>query len=398
MAPISFGASLGQGLGAGAGAAGTSGLIGTLFGGWTARRQWKYQRKAMQLQQKYALEQMAEQYRLQRDQFDYENEYNSPVNVFNRYRQAGINPAAVLGSSGASLSSTMPMPSAPSGGHVSGGPAIGGAANTPVDIVAASQARYNNAAAENQQSSSDLSDEKAATEEAVRNMLAATVDEKAANTYFAIQKGIYQELVNSKTSDMLDAQISELTARADQLIASSSLSEAQINLVREQAVNTYFDSQLKKAMTATQGELSKYYHSQTGFVSLQVEDLRQNIEALKSTHTFTTYELDASGNATAHTYKVDGYNARVLAMQFGAMEGAARAAREAVKADWENPNQWNQNIDVYWDNINGSATAAANFINAANPLKIGTRTIKSFFTPDGEYTGGVEDVRVPYRP
>ena len=126
-APISFGQSLGQS----AASTGTTGLItgalGQLFGGMNARRQWKFQQKQMQLQQKYALEQMQKQSELSyanwQKQFDYENAYNDPTKVFDRYLKAGVTPAAVLGSSGVGVNATMsggsasmPSASGPSGG------------------------------------------------------------------------------------------------------------------------------------------------------------------------------------------------------------------------------------------------------------------------------------------
>ena len=124
-------ASFGQALGQSAASTGTTGLIsgalGQLFGGMNARRQWRYQRKQMKLQQQYALEQMQKQSELSyanwQKQFDYENAYNDPTKVFDRYLKAGVTPAAVLGSSGVGVNATMsggssPMPSAsgPSGG------------------------------------------------------------------------------------------------------------------------------------------------------------------------------------------------------------------------------------------------------------------------------------------
>jgi hypothetical protein len=113
IAPIaaSFGGQLAQG----AAQTGVSGLIsgalGQLFGGMNTRRQWKYQKKAMALQQQYALEQMAKQaeyeYGNWQKQFDYENDYNDPSKVFDRYRAAGVTPAGVLGSSGVGVNATM---------------------------------------------------------------------------------------------------------------------------------------------------------------------------------------------------------------------------------------------------------------------------------------------------
>lgn len=75
------------------------------------KRQWKYQQKQMKLQQQYALEQMQKQgeinYANWQKQFDYENAYNDPSKVFDRYLKAGVTPAAVLGSSGVGINATM---------------------------------------------------------------------------------------------------------------------------------------------------------------------------------------------------------------------------------------------------------------------------------------------------
>ncbi|UNI72446.1 MAG: DNA pilot protein [Chaetfec virus UA24_2231] len=75
------------------------------------RKQWRYQKKAMELQQQYALAQMREQAALNtqmnKDFFDYQNAYNEPSKIFERYLKAGINPSAVLGSAGVGISSTV---------------------------------------------------------------------------------------------------------------------------------------------------------------------------------------------------------------------------------------------------------------------------------------------------
>lgn len=75
------------------------------------KKSWKYTQKAMNLQQRYALEQMQKQYELNmqanKEYFDYQNAYNEPSKIFERYMKAGINPAAVLGSSGVGVNATM---------------------------------------------------------------------------------------------------------------------------------------------------------------------------------------------------------------------------------------------------------------------------------------------------
>lgn len=125
---------------------GGSGIGGALFGGITAKRQWKYAQKQMALQQQYALEQMQKsaEYQLTHDKtmFDYENAYNEPTKVFERFAQAGMNPAAVLGSSGASIGATIGTGSgsAPSASGPSGpGGNYGGALTPAGDALALSQ-------------------------------------------------------------------------------------------------------------------------------------------------------------------------------------------------------------------------------------------------------------------
>ena len=125
MPPISFAAQMGQALGmnaaSSAGSSAGAGFADALFGGISARRNWKYKQKEMALQQQYALEQMSKsaEYQLAHDKqmFDYQNAYNDPAAVLERNLSAGLNPAAVLGQSGVGVSATIPTSSggAPSG-------------------------------------------------------------------------------------------------------------------------------------------------------------------------------------------------------------------------------------------------------------------------------------------
>jgi len=162
--PVTAAASFGQALGQSAASTGTTGLItgalGQLFGGMNARRQWRFQQKQMKLQQQYALEQMQKQSELSyanwQRQFDYENAYNDPSKVFDRYLKAGVTPAAVLGSSGVGVNATMsggsaPMPSAsgPTGGPSVGlgSPPVGDPTAIAQNMVAQSTVSRNDAAA-----------------------------------------------------------------------------------------------------------------------------------------------------------------------------------------------------------------------------------------------------------
>lgn len=162
--PVAAAASFGQALGQSAASTGTTGLItgalGQLFGGMNARRQWRFQQKQMKLQQQYALEQMQKQSELSyanwQRQFDYENAYNDPSKVFDRYLKAGVTPAAVLGSSGVGMNATMsggsasmPSASGPSGGAAisSGALPFGSPTAVAENMVAQSTVDRNSAAA-----------------------------------------------------------------------------------------------------------------------------------------------------------------------------------------------------------------------------------------------------------
>ena len=170
-APVAA-ASFGQALGQSAASTGATGLIsgalGQLFGGMNARRQWKFQQKQMALQQKYALEQMQKQSELSysnwQKQFDYENAYNDPTKVFDRYLKAGVTPAAVLGSSGVGVNATMSGGSAgmPSASGPSGGSPIAPGGFAPADptsiaqnMVAQSAIDRNAAAADRDEAEAD---------------------------------------------------------------------------------------------------------------------------------------------------------------------------------------------------------------------------------------------------
>lgn len=125
MPPASFLEQMGQSFGMNAASSGGSsagaGIVDALFGGISARRNWKYKQKEMALQQQYALEQMSKsaEFQLAHDKqmFDYQNTYNDPSAVLARNLAAGLNPAAVLGQSGVGVSATIPTASggAPSG-------------------------------------------------------------------------------------------------------------------------------------------------------------------------------------------------------------------------------------------------------------------------------------------
>jgi hypothetical protein len=171
MIPAGFAAMMAQSLGmnaaASAGSSAGAGLADALFGGISARRNWKYKQKEMALQQQYALEQMTKsaEFQLSHDKqmFDYQNAYNDPSAVLERNLAAGLNPAAVLGQSGVGVSATIPTASggAPSGhGPVASGSG-GGLAALAGNPSAYADIELKNAQQERERSAAALNDAEA---------------------------------------------------------------------------------------------------------------------------------------------------------------------------------------------------------------------------------------------
>lgn len=107
-----------ENLGLSAGDSFFSGASDALFGGIKAKRNWKYKKKEMELQQQYNVENMERQYGYQVDMLNRQNQWNAPTNQVSMWRQAGISPTAVFGSGngGVGLSGT---PSGPSSSNPS---------------------------------------------------------------------------------------------------------------------------------------------------------------------------------------------------------------------------------------------------------------------------------------
>ena len=171
MIPAGFAAMMAQSLGmnaaASAGSSAGAGMADALFGGISARRNWRYKQKEMALQQQYALEQMTKsaEFQLAHDKqmFDYQNAYNDPSAVLQRNLAAGLNPAAVLGQSGVGVSATIPTASggAPSGhGPVASGSG-GGLAALAGNPSAYADVELKNAQQERERSAAALNDAEA---------------------------------------------------------------------------------------------------------------------------------------------------------------------------------------------------------------------------------------------
>lgn len=299
MVPAGFAAMMSQSLGmnaaASAGSSAGAGLADALFGGISARRNWKYKQKEMALQQQYALEQMTKsaEFQLAHDKqmFDYQNAYNDPSAVLERNLAAGLNPAAVLGQSGVGVSATIPTASggAPSGhGPVASGSG-GGLAALAGNASAYADIELKNAQQERERSAAALNDAEAdwyesqTVDKGLRERLMkaqaglaeAGITEASSrselNTAIALSYSIDNELKDAAfgynlemikadlgkakeeyyqlkartgyVDDMLEADLQLLTARAIYLKASSSNQEqlARVNELTADDLENWFD-------------------------------------------------------------------------------------------------------------------------------------------------------------
>lgn len=260
MPAASFAALMGQSLGMNAASSGGSsagaGIADALFGGITARRNWKYKQKEMALQQQYALEQMSKsaEFQLAHDKqmFDYQNAYNDPSAVLERNLTAGLNPAAVLGQSGVGVSATIPTSSggAPSGhGPVASGSA-GGLAALAGNPSAYADIQLKDAQKERERSAAALND--------------AEADWYKSQT---LDKSLRERLMKAQAG-LAEAGITESSSRAS-LNAAITLSYSIDNELKDAAFGYNFE-----LIKANLGKAKEEYYqlkTRTGYIDDQIE-------------------------------------------------------------------------------------------------------------------------------
>lgn len=260
MPPVSFAAQMGQALGmnaaSSAGSSVGAGFADALFGGISARRNWKYKQKEMALQQQYALEQMSKsaEYQLSHDKqmFDYQNAYNDPSAVLERNLSAGLNPAAVLGQSGVGVSATIPTSSggAPSGHSPVATGSGGGLAALSGDPSAYADIQLKDAQRERERSAAALND--------------AEADWYKSQT---LDKSLRERLMKAQAG-LAEAGITESSSRA-KLNAAITLSYSIDNELKDAAFGYNFE-----LIKANLGKAKEEYYqlkTRTGYIDDQIE-------------------------------------------------------------------------------------------------------------------------------
>lgn len=260
MPAASFAALMGQSLGMNAaGSAGASvggGIADALFGGISARRNWKYKQKEMALQQQYALEQMSKsaEYQLAHDKqmFDYQNAYNDPSAVLERNLGAGLNPAAVLGQSGVGVSATIPTSG---GGAPSGHGPVASGSGGGLAALAGNPSAY-----------ADIQLKDAQQE---RERSAAALNDAEADWYKSqtLDKSLRERLMKAQAG-LAESGITESSSRAS-LNAAITLSYSIDNELKDAAFGYNFEM-----IKANLGKAKEEYYqlkTRTGYVDDQIE-------------------------------------------------------------------------------------------------------------------------------
>lgn len=259
-----MGQSLGLNAASSAGASTGGGIADALFGGISARRNWKYKQKEMALQQQYALEQMSKsaEFQLAHDKqmFDYQNAYNDPSAVLARNLDAGLNPAAVLGQSGVGVSATIPTSS---GGAPSGHGPVASGSGGGLAALAGSPSAY-----------ADLQLKDAQQE---RERSAAALNDAEAEWYKSqtVDKELRERLIKAQAG-LAEAGITESSSRAS-LNAAITLSYTTDNELKEAAFGYNFE-----LIKANLGKAKEEYYqlkSRTGYIDELIEGELQLLTA-----------------------------------------------------------------------------------------------------------------------
>jgi len=396
------------------GSSGGSGLGDALFGGIKAKRQWKYQQKAMKLQQQYALEQMSKsaEYQLAHDKemFDYENAYNEPSKVFERYLKAGITPAAVLGSSGVGVNATVSTGSggAPSGGSgpSGGAPNAGGVTPMPSDPLMIAQIGVAKSTEDRNNADASLSRAKA---KEVSNRTMSPDDYKA--IFDANTRAVNAGITNTKALADLNKSLSDI-ARADADIANTLvgykiqdfIAQAAVHKEQYDQIRRYNDQYFDPVMEATilldrARAFEASANANLSIVDTKLANVRYvdaaNWLQLNWDEEFDVPVRNEKGRVT-HTERITGREMAkaIMTLDFDERELTTYTQR------WELRNEKNRpGYDMlrYFSGAVGAAAGAAMTRAAAGPVRM-SEVSTEHYDRNGEFIGGSMSRRRDFRP
>lgn len=401
-----------QGMGSNAatsfGNAGGSGLGNALFGGIAARRQWKYQQKQMKLQQQYALEQMAKsaEYQLKHDKemFDYENTYNDPSKVFERYLKAGVTPAAVLGASGVGVSATVPTSSggAPSGGAPSGGAPIGAPQAFSGDPMAA--ARIGLVASERERNEAAADRDRAEADRARGDTHSAEWRKAMDDLDLSIRGK--DDLSADVKLDMLAAQrdIEKVNAWLTETTSGYALEEiiARVGIMKEEyenikGRNKYLDAYMQSSLALLKAQYV-LTSAQAEFQQISVQDAQKWFQLNWNTK-IPVPDVDENGKPNGKTIEMTGEEMQKILLGLNLTSG-----KQGVAGNWFSNRSAKNALGyaVAKEVVAGAMDITGSYIGAktirnVSPTGATLDETREHYDKNGEFIGGTRVSRREFR-
>lgn len=342
-------------LGTGGGILG--GVADAIFGGIKAKRNWKYKKKEMALQNEYALGQMAQQHEYQMEAWNAENAYNDPSAVRARYEAAGISPQAALGgaASGAGIAGSMATPgtpSGPSGSNVDQSSSIG-----KMDILGAIQSqRLTDAEVSLKEAQARQANESADTQESVRELNRVTASLRVEMESLTKQQKLTEE--QRTRFEEINAELAELSKEPNAQMAWTRLytasSQLRQLLFAEEHQGEKFGAEMKNlaASTLELGVRAAVHQKQIEVMELSKREVAQRTRLLIEQTNLTSKQYEtAKAELKARLPHMDEEmrnKVLVLAMQAYRDQQAGDRDKNAVYQEWTKIglDVWNTALDT----------------------------------------------------
>lgn len=373
------------------------------------KKSWRYTQKAMKLQQQYALEQMQKQYELNmqanKEYFDYQNAYNEPSKVFERYMAAGINPAAVLGASGVGVNATMSGSPSSTAGTPSGPSADFDWKPADASMLGSGAASAGQLMLESRRTDSEVQ----------RNQAAAARDSAEADDIRAKQQTPeYYRSIAELNRDIQKSGVQNARAVAD-------MNEALARIYQADAA--YADTSATYKFQDLIAQYSKHVEEYNGLRKYNVEYMDRVLDAQIALDAARAYESMASGGelkantalagirlADAQNWfdvnwnvevdvprydekgkviKTERYTGKQIAMELRSLD-LSSADLSKAESRWSVRNEKNRlGYDMlrYFSGAVGAAAGSAMTRAAGGPVRM-SETSTEHYDRNGEYIGG----------